>query len=179
MDNFRLYMFSILLLLTFSLYHAVNTLLEKNGVIAKFIAILVIGYSVYLAVNRNTYLPFLGPTVLPMSLLKESSSYGGSKKELRVPVDIDAPENTIVMYWASMPNESIIQSPYEAYSKFENAGVTTVNNKKAFFEVDCPSSYKIPSSRVLSPHIHYRIVYPNGIAGSVRTVYVDCAKNKN
>jgi len=172
-------MFSILLLLTFSLYHAVNTLLEKNGVIAKFIAILVIGYSVYLAVNRNTYLPFLGPTVLPMSLLKESSSYGGSKKELRVPVDIDAPENTIVMYWASMPNESIIQSPYEAYSKFENAGVTTVNNKKAFFEVDCPSSYKIPSSRVLSPHIHYRIVYPNGIAGSVRTVYVDCAKNKN
>lgn len=179
MDNFRLYMFSILLLLTFSLYHAVNTLLEKNGVIAKFIAILVIGYSVYLAVNRNTYLPFLGPTVLPVSLLKESSSYGGSKKELRVPVDIDAPENTVVIYWASMPNESIIQSPYEAYSKFENAGVTTVNNKKAFFEVDCPSSYKIPSSRVLSPHIHYRIVYPNGIAGSVRTVYVDCAKNKN
>lgn len=178
MEQFRLYMFSILVVLVFSLYHGVNTLFEKNGIIAKFIAILVIGYCIYLAVNRNTYLPFLGPTILPISLLKEPSTYTENKKELRVPVDIDVPDKTIVIYWASSPNSEIIKTPYEAYNKFENSGVTTVTNKKAYFKVDCPSSYKIPSSRVLSPHVHYRIVYPNGVTGSVRTIYVDCSKQK-
>lgn len=177
MEQFRFYIFSILLILVFSLYHAVYTLFDiKAGIIAKFIAILVIGYSIYLAINRNTYLPFLGPTVLPLSLLKEPSMFDNNTKEFRIPVEIDVPNKTVVIYWASSPSKEVIQDPYTAYSNFENSGVTNVVNKKAYFKVDCPSSYKIPSSKILSPHIHYRIVYPNGIIGSVKTVYVDCSK---
>jgi hypothetical protein len=43
----------------------------------------------------------------------------------------------------------------------------------AKMNVLCPSSYNVPG-QTLKPHIHYRILYPTGIMGEVKTAFVQC-----
>lgn len=140
----------------------------------KLIAVVVFFAVIFVGSQRNTYLPFLGPTVLPGSLLKEPVTEV-KKDATQATLFIDAPDNTKIVYWAAKPSEGVIfEDPYKAYNDYSNAGVTVVKNKQAAFVVDCPSSYKVPSGYTLKPHIHYRVVYPNGIMGQVQTLFVKC-----
>ena len=145
---------------------------DKVSPVLKVIALIVFFCVVYLGMNRNTYLPFLGPTVVPPSLLKDVTDTKMGDVHVKVP--IEAPDTTRVIYWASTPSSKVFETPYEAYGNFSNIGVASVKNKEAIFHVECPSSYKVPFT-VLRPHVHYRILYPNGIVGSVRTIYVNCS----
>jgi hypothetical protein len=121
--------------------------------------------------NRDTYLPFLGETVLPCTTIAERVP-PGSTKELRVP----APPGSKVLYWAAEPAmEELkqIQDWQHAYNKFENAGVTTTDNTGiAILKVRDPQPYTVPFKGRIEPHVHFRICDGTGMLGRIKTVYV-------
>jgi uncharacterized membrane protein YuzA (DUF378 family) len=121
--------------------------------------------------NRDTYLPFLGETVLPCTTIPERVPPGATK-ELRVP----APPGSKVLYWAAEPAlEELkqIQDWQHAYNKFENAGVTTTDNTGiAILKVRAPQAYTVPFKGRIEPHVHFRICDGTGMLGRIKTVYV-------
>jgi hypothetical protein len=121
--------------------------------------------------NRDTYLPFLGETVLPCTTIPERVPPGATK-ELRVP----APAGSKVLYWAAEPAmEELkqLQSWEQAYNKYENAGVTTTDSTGiAILKVRNPQPYLVPFKGRLEPHVHFRICDGSGMLGRVKTVFV-------
>jgi uncharacterized membrane protein YuzA (DUF378 family) len=121
--------------------------------------------------NRDTYLPFLGETVLPCTTIAERVPPGATK-ELRVP----APPGSKVLYWAAEPAmEELKQTPdwQHAYNKFENAGVTTTDSTGiAILKVRNPQPYLVPMKGRIDPHVHFRICDGTGMLGRVKTVFV-------
>lgn len=173
MNYFRIHMLFISLIFLFALYQSIYIMVnDKTPPILKVLALVVFFCVVYLGLRRNTYLPFLGPTVLPSSLLKDLTDTKMGDVHVKVP--IDAPDATKVVYWAAVPSTKVLETPFEAYHDFRNMGVASVKNKEAIFHIECPASYKVPFT-VLKPHVHYRLVYPNGLLGSVQTMFVNCA----
>jgi len=163
----------IVMILLFALYEAIVIIMNDklNNISLKVFAVIIILSVMYIGMQRNVYLPFLGPSVLPASLLKSDFALNNASRYYKVPMkDKDGLK---VVYWASKPSDKIISNPWKAYEDFENAGISTIQRGHAMMYVDCPSSYRV-RGRVLSPHIHYRIVYPNGILGEVKTVFVNC-----
>jgi uncharacterized membrane protein YuzA (DUF378 family) len=122
--------------------------------------------------DRDTYLPFLGPTVMPCGALQDREPPGATK-EIRVSV---VPHRKII-YWAAEPaNENLktISSWQEAYQKYENAGVTTSDGTgQATLRIRAPRSYQVPTGGVLDPHIHYRVCEEAGWMGRIYTVPVN------
>jgi uncharacterized membrane protein YuzA (DUF378 family) len=121
--------------------------------------------------NRDTYLPFLGETVLPCTTLPERVPPGATK-ELRVP----APPGSKVLFWAAEPEmEELkqIQDWQQAYNKFENAGITTTDSTGiAILKVRAPQPYMVPFKGRLEPHVHFRICDGSGMLGRIKTVFV-------
>lgn len=174
MGYFKSYLFLVVIVLLFALFQSIVLLIRDPSWVMKVIAAVVLVVVVYLGSFRNTYLPFLGPTVLPQSLLKAPGTVAKTGAT-QVTLFADVPDNTKVVYWAAKTSQDIIfEDPFVAYEGYTNAGIALVKNKQANLVIDCPSSYKIPSGKTLPPHVHYRIVYPNGILGSVQTLYVNC-----
>lgn len=121
--------------------------------------------------NRDTYLPFLGETVMPCTTIPERVPPGATK-EIRVP----APPGSKVLYWAAEPAmEELkqLQSWEQAYNKYENAGVTTTDSTGiAILKVRNPQPYLVPFKGRLEPHVHFRICDGTGMLGRIKTVYV-------
>jgi len=121
--------------------------------------------------NRDTYLPFLGETVLPCTTIPERVPPGATK-ELRVP----APPGSKVLYWAAEPAmEELkqLQTWDQAYNKYENAGVTTTDSTGiAILKVRSPQPYLVPFKGRLEPHVHFRICDGTGMLGRIKTVFV-------
>jgi hypothetical protein len=173
MLSLKLYMVMIAIILLFAFYQSIYVLISNDShVVIKIFAFLAFVCVVYIGFYRNTYLPFLGPAVFPLSLLKKPEEF--KKGSVETTLFVDAPNGTHVVYWASKPSKTVIEDPFTAYRDYSNAGIAIVQNKQAKAYVDCPSSYKVPGGRTLKPHIHYRVVYPNGMAGSVKTSYIKC-----
>lgn len=174
MGYFKSYLFLLVIVFLFALFQSIMVLMSNPSWAMKGIAAVILVTVIYLGSFRNTYLPFLGPTVLPQSLLKETSTVAKTGAT-QVTLFANVPDDTKVLYWAAKSSKDIIfENPYLAYDSYTNAGIAVVKNKQANLVIDCPSSYKVPTGKTLSPHVHYRIVYPNGILGSVQTLYVNC-----
>jgi uncharacterized membrane protein YuzA (DUF378 family) len=137
---------------------------------ARWVYVFVALCGIFLLFSRNTYLPFLGPTALPCSIIPDRVP-----KDANDEVRILAPPGSKIIYWAAEPaNEGLktIQSWREAYDKYENAGVTTVDESGlAVLKVRSPQPYAVPFKQ-LQPHVHYRICQNNGIIGEVRTKFI-------
>ena len=142
-----------------------------TGFLTRGIYILVGVAALSIAFNRDTYLPFLGETVLPCSLIPERVP-SGATKELSVP----APPGAKVLYWAAEPAmEGLKNIPdwQTAYSKYENAGVATADSTGvAILKVRSPQAYSVPFKGRLEPHVHYRICSDTGMLGRIKTVFV-------
>ncbi len=121
--------------------------------------------------DRDTYLPFLGPTVMPCGALQDREPPGATK-EIQVTV---GPHRKII-YWAAEPaNENLksVTSWQEAYQTYENAGVATSDGTgQATLRVRAPRSYQVPMGGVLEPHVHYRVCDEAGWMGRIYTVPV-------
>ena len=139
----------------------INPAKWKKGVLA-----LAAVSALWLAFKRDTYLPFLGETAIPhTAFLVSSPDYADSTAT--VVVD---PGATRVVYWStSNPVGSVVGSPREAYGKFENVGTSMVVEGKATLRFRKSGSYKTPLGRVMGPHVHYRSIFPDGMAGAVKT----------
>ena len=160
-------------LLNVNLVQCVSNLFNKNHseYIQQFLYIVVGLCGVILLINRNTFLPFLGPAVFPQPLSDEVIPEG--KGEMKSVTVKNLPANAKVIYWASNPSDKVIDNPIDAYGKYENQGITKTNDKgEAILKVNIPTSYIVPVNNQLKPHIHYRYWNSNGMTSELKTVRV-------
>ncbi len=136
---------------------------------------IIIGLSaLYLLFNRNYYLPFLGPTVLPPSSFQY---YKNPSHTQEIPLDIKCPKAVKIVYWGAKADKSgtVYESPSDAYDTYENYGVSPVINGKSILYIQYPSSYKVSkflSTQQLDKHIHYRIIGSDGWLSEVKTIFI-------
>ena len=120
---------------------------------------------------RDTYLPFLGETVMPCSVLAEKTPDGADTT-----VSVNVEPGAKVLFWAAEPGMEPLQhinSWQEAYLKFANAGVTTADsNGHATLRVRHPQPYTVPLKGTLQPHVHYRVCRGEGMMDPVMTTYL-------
>lgn len=152
-------------------FNLVATLLGR-GLLANTVYTLVGVAALFLVGRRDTYLPFLGETVLPCSLMPERTP---EHADTEVTVNGMTP-GAKVLFWAAEPeNEGLskLKDWRRAYLEFSNAGVTTVDTTgKATLRVRKPQPYTIPSGRRLESHVHWRVCEDGGLIGPVQTTAV-------
>lgn len=161
---FKVTMLAIALIAVYQNYN-------KNNLSNLLITIVSAFVLINFATKRDYYLPFLGDSVIPTGLLVPHFPEDASvTKKIRVK------PNQKVVFWASEPSKNQTQMPWEAYKKYQNAGVSVANkNGIAIIRIRSPSSYTKPwgyGDSVLKRHFHYRVVKTNGMLGRVETVYV-------
>jgi len=132
--------------------------------------------AIYLSSRKSFYLPFLGKTILPTSVIKEMDNIGADIK-----INVDASNADMVIYWAAnpLPINEVDGSKYamDAYSKYTNSGVAPVISGKAELKVSCPQKYWVNKwgiKKTLPKHVHYRLVYPTGWVSEVKTTKLSC-----
>ena len=147
------------------------------------IAAIAIVAAAYLLGRMKTFLPFLGEAVFPSNVivlddLQNPESMAGRPLKITIKVP-DAPEGSMVVYWASNPGSSVIETAKEAYANTRNAGATRVAAGSATLRLACPSEYKVKGimgTKALKKHVHYRVQVDgsSGMFGPVKTVEVIC-----
>jgi hypothetical protein len=160
---------------------------EDTSIFFKFLSIILIFLLIYISNFKETFLPFLGNTVYPISLIP--SAIHPQNSNFSTEVNLNYPNGTKVIYWAANGNgnnrgngsdndsdkNTVIKNPKDAYGNYINSGVSIINNKKTLLHLNCPDKYKIPSGIILNKHIHYRIAIPNNpILSDVKTMYIKC-----
>lgn len=170
----KLNMLAQLLTLSFVLIMGIYLMMqERFGFGVKVYALLVSVLALYLLLQRDTYLPFLGRAAFPSGLVQKDVVPNGANvsHELEFePID----EGKRVVYWGSKPSQQVVPNPWDAYHDFSNAGVATIQNGKATVKFFCPARYQIPWGKTLNRHIHYRVCCDSGLMGPVKTVYIHC-----
>jgi hypothetical protein len=169
-----LHMMAAVIVVVFSLVISIKGLTSNNAPAGKLLlAAIVLVCALYIGFQRSTYLPFLGETVVPCSLLKEQEPESANYEKR---VAVEGPGRK-VLFWAAEPdNEHLSQLKdwRKAYLGFQNAGVTTVGDDgHAVLKVRKPQPYTVPVKGRLEAHIHYRVCGDNGFLGPVQTVFLD------
>jgi hypothetical protein len=161
----------LVILVSLRVIFGVKSLTLQRSWWATIVTTAALAGSLYLGLDRNTWLPFLGEGVVPHALLRKGTP---SEATIGVPVSTDT-DAILCMYWASQSKAAVTEDPWTAYAGFENAGVVEVENGTALLQLDCPGQYKVPrKSNPLPKHVHYRWIYENGMASEVKTQYIDC-----
>jgi uncharacterized membrane protein YuzA (DUF378 family) len=145
----------------------VNQSLKTNYPLDKIIYVIVAICAILLASRRTTWLPFLGKSVLPDSLVQLKTPQKSDKK-----ITIKTKPNSKIAYWAALPkgdNPDVIT----AYGDFSNSGVVMSDaNGVAELPILMGSAYTVPSGRKIPRHVHYRILgLPYGMMGRIKTEY--------
>jgi uncharacterized membrane protein YuzA (DUF378 family) len=141
---------------------------EAQDDISRFIYLLVAISAIVLIFQKDTFLPFLGETVMPQPLSEYLPTGNLISKTIKY-----LPSNVKVIYWASLPSDTVFSNPQDAYDNYKNQGVTTSdNNGVAVLKVLNPSSYKVPIKGKLEPHIHYRYWSEAGVASRIYTIKI-------
>lgn len=157
----------------FLLLSGVMLYLYPSSLVSNNVLVAAIGISsLYLGTQRDFYLPFLGQTVMPMP----------SESRISNPISVvltGLPARTKVVYWASLPNQSVVSDHILAYGDYTNSGVTLSDDKgEAIVQVSCPAPYNVKQFGILNKtipqHVHYRYeLATKGMLSSVRTKYLD------
>jgi uncharacterized membrane protein YuzA (DUF378 family) len=152
-------------------YNIVEKLLGFRSPASKIVYILVGVCAIGIMFNRDTYLPFLGETVLPCSIIPEHIPENADTT-----LKVQVPANSKVLYWAAEPSTEGIQNIKDwrgAYLKYMNAGVVKANaDGEASLLVRRPQAYRVPWKGTLEPHVHFRICGEDGLVSRIKTVYV-------
>jgi len=144
----------------------INTALKTNLPIDKAIYILVALCGISLASKRTTWLPFLGRSVLPGSLVTKQTPTKADKK-----IKVRVQPNAKVAYWAATGKDKKDQDVFDAYNNHSNSGVVIADNKGiAELAIVEGEGYRVPNGKRISKHVHYRII-GNSMMDRVRTVY--------
>jgi len=125
-----------------------------------------------IAFFRDSYLPFLGSTVIPCEVLQVHVPEGADSE-----VSVLVAPGAKVLYWASEPaNEELkhLQDWKQAYLGFRNAGVAAADSEgRASLRVRKPQGYTVPIKGEIVPHVHYRVCEGSKQLGRVQTVRMD------
>lgn len=130
--------------------------------------------ALFLAFQRETWLPFLGDSVLPGAVVPEKKNSGDTT------VDVHVKPGAKVAYWAAKAPESSVNGAEssvpkvkDAYAHFENSGVVIANDAGvATLVFNKGTSYIVPSGREIKSHVHYREFGEDGMMGPVQSVFV-------
>ncbi len=140
---------------------------RTNNVVSTMLYVLIGASVLYILFDRDTYLPFLGKTVFPCSLLKPHAP-----KDANFSINVKVKPNRKVVYWAAEPSDSDKRKPKDAYKGYMNSGIAVANKKGiATLHLKKPTGYKIPVGK-LSAHVHYRKCSDNYKLGKVKTVFL-------
>ena len=123
-----------------------------------------------MAFNRDTYLPFLGETVFPCSVLQEQIPPGATRS-----IQVRVEPNVKVLYWSTEPSDGGAIKTFDvAYGDYKNAGVATADhNGFVVLKVREPQDYTVPFKGRLEQHIHFRSCSEvPGFVGRIKTAYV-------
>ena len=127
-----------------------------------------------LAFSRDFYLPFLGQTVMPCSVLSRSTPEGADMK-----MDVQVRPGAKVVYWAAEPENTDMKETQDwrkAYLGFQNAGVAVADaNGHAELAVRTPQAYAVPMKGKLNSHVHYRVCGDDGMVDRVETAFLNSA----
>lgn len=170
-----LYAFAMLLLVLGGIKLGIvglTSTLSIQGYKVPTVFLLLVGFAALcVGMVRDFYLPFLGETLVPCSIL-----------EVKAPDNADASVTVLVapgrkvLYWAAEPeNESLhtLLNWRSAYLEYKNAGVALSDSDgRAVLKVRKPQGYRVPTM-VLPRHVHYRVCGDEGFLGPVRTVKMD------
>ncbi len=128
--------------------------------------------ALYLAFNRDTYLPFLGDSVMPCTILQDQVPSGATRS-----VQVRVQPGAKVIYWATEPSDNEkgpLPDWNAAYRGYNNAGVATADvSGVATLKVREPQAYKVPLKGRLEPHIHFRECRSDGFIDRIKTVFVN------
>lgn len=151
--------------------NVVELLCGRRSYCSRGIYILVGLSALLIAFNRDTYLPFLGETVMPCQVIGTYIPQGATTE-----VQVQVPPGAKVLYWASEPsNEHLkhLNNWDQAYLKYENAGVVVADEKGiAILKVRPPQAYSVPFKGRLEPHVHFRICSGTGMLSRIKTVFL-------
>lgn len=151
--------------------NAVQLLLGK-GIFARSIYIAVGIAALLVAFNRDTYLPFLGESLVPCSAIQERTPPGATTT-----IQVQVEPNSKVLYWAAEPETEHLEKVNDwrkAYLSYENAGIVmSDSNGLASLKVRKPQPYMVPWKGRLEPHIHFRVCGDRGFLARVKTVFLN------
>ena len=79
-----------------------------------------------------------------------------------------------IVWWAADKDENrdVVKNPKDAYKKYNNSGISLVDNGETEVVLLCPKSY-IAGGRKLPKHLHYRESNKD-ILGDVKTINIKC-----
>ena len=142
-----------------------------GSLVSQVVYVAIIAMSLYVAYDREFYLPFLGDTVFPNGLLGANVT----PNHADTTVEVKVPQYTKVVYWAAEPcNENCSNlMAWDAYGEYINSGVSTANEHGiALLSVrGPPASYYVPHKETkLKSHIHYRYQVGKGMLSKIFTV---------
>mgnify|MGYP000017617002 CR=1 FL=1 len=161
--------------------HGINALTNSNivtrllGNTATRILFFVIALAtMFVGMDRDFYLPFLGDSVFPNGLLASHVTPNGADSLVTATV----PPHTKVVYWAAEPCYEDCEIPvmaWDAYKNYTNSGVATSDDTGLVkFMVRGPQAYNVPyKENTLAPHVHYRYVKHNGMFSKIYTAKIE------
>ena len=173
----KLYKFAMILIILGAVNYIFMYALDKNVIESVFksytsvIYILIGIAALYIMFDRDTYLPFLGRTIIPCNIFDNKTPENATTE---ITFNINRP-NAKVIYWASEPTTDVnkIVDYKEAYGEFQNSGIATSDtNGNITLKVRPPQAYRVPIKGVLEPHIHFRICEGLGTLGRVKTIFL-------
>lgn len=172
--TFRLRMVGTFLVFGFAVATSLSIILSpRQHLGTKLLSLVVLLLSLFFLLQRDTFLPFLGPSAFPVGLFKQDVAPEGANIKKTIP--ISAKDGDRVIYWGAMPGDTVIATPWDAYKSFENAGIATVKNGEVTMRFHCPTRYKVPYGKTLDRHVHYRVCCQiTGMLGRVETTSVNC-----
>ena len=144
----------------------INNLFKSDYKINKIIYITIAISAGLLSIKKTTWLPFLGKSVLPATLIPLKTP---SKSNMKV--SIKTKPNVKVAYWAALPkgdNHDVVT----AYGDFSNSGVVMSDSDGiAELPILSGSCYTVPSGRKIGKHVHYRVLgEPYGMIDKINTI---------
>lgn len=150
----------------------INELLGKGAFLTNLLFLSMGVAALAIGFYRDSYLPFLGPTIMPCALLNPQTP-----KDADFEVQVTIRPGVKVLYWAAEPANTDLhhtENWRQAYSDYKNAGVAVADGEGVVtLKVRKPQPYSVPIKGVLEPHIHYRVCEERGWVGAVKTVTLD------
>lgn len=150
----------------------VSSVFGRGSVIARGVFLLVALAAAFVVFKRDYYLPFLGETHVPCSVLADKTPENADTT-----IGVRVRPGAKVVYWAAEPaNEDLktVNNYREAYLEYRNAGVATADEDgNATLKVRTPQGYTVPMKGQLPPHIHYRECDGRGFMKAIVTVTLD------
>lgn len=178
-NDIYIHMLFMFMILFYSFFSCIYILYSNHfNTILKIFAIFIISFVIYLSIQKETFLPFLGMSFLPSNLILDEKIPQGANIEYTI--DLKEYEGAYkIVYWAANKSGKTIEDPYEAYKDFHNVGVSKIVNGKAIVKIYCPDNYKVNHfgvhTSLIDKHFHYRVIFKeNGFMSPVMTIKVNC-----